>query len=101
MIKKKENSAKSLGSEFTIKLIWVIWPCAPQVCNLIFKKLTYYFLCRGKNVNNFLFSTELKFIKSEFELNLINSFISTFTIVQDIFLSECYIFYGICKSNGL
>ena len=31
IIKKKENSAKSLGREFKIRLIWVIWPCAPQV----------------------------------------------------------------------
>ena len=31
MIRKKENSAKSLGKELTISLNWVIWPCAPQV----------------------------------------------------------------------
>ena len=29
--RKKTNSSKSLGNEFTIKLSWVIWPCAPQV----------------------------------------------------------------------
>ena len=29
--RKKTNSSKSLGKEFTKKLIWVIWPCAPQV----------------------------------------------------------------------
>ena len=31
IIRKNENSAKSLGKELTISLIWVIWPCAPQV----------------------------------------------------------------------
>ena len=30
-IRKKENSAKSLGKEFTMILNRVIWPCAPQV----------------------------------------------------------------------
>ena len=29
--RKKMNSSKSLGKEFTIRLSWVIWPCAPQV----------------------------------------------------------------------
>ena len=29
--RKKTNSNRSLGKEFTIKLMWVIWPCAPQV----------------------------------------------------------------------
>ena len=29
---KKMNSSKSLGKGFTIRLSWVIWPCAPQVC---------------------------------------------------------------------
>ena len=44
---KKINSSKSLGKEFTIRLIWVIWPCAPQVYK--FKKnITNYFSCRGK-----------------------------------------------------
>jgi hypothetical protein len=32
--RKKTNSSKSLGKEFTIRLIWVIWPCAPQVYKL-------------------------------------------------------------------
>ena len=34
-IKKKENSARSLGNEFT--MIWnrVILPCAPQVINFL------------------------------------------------------------------
>ena len=36
---KKANSASSLGSEFTIRFNWVIWPCAPQVY-LIFKNIT-------------------------------------------------------------
>ena len=31
IIRKKENSAKSLGKELTISFNWVIWPCAPQV----------------------------------------------------------------------
>ena len=31
---KKTNSSKSLGKEFTIRLNWVIWPCAPQVYKL-------------------------------------------------------------------
>ena len=31
--RKKINSSKSLGREFTKRLIWVIWPCAPQVFN--------------------------------------------------------------------
>ena len=30
---KKENSARSLGRELTIRLSWVILPCAPQVIN--------------------------------------------------------------------
>ena len=30
-VRIKTNSSKSLGNEFTMKLIWVIWPCAPQV----------------------------------------------------------------------
>ena len=29
--RKKTNSSKSLGKELTKKLMWVIWPCAPQV----------------------------------------------------------------------
>ena len=29
--KKNTNSSKSRGRELTIKLSWVIWPCAPQV----------------------------------------------------------------------
>ena len=36
-IKKNVNSNKSLGKELTIKLNWVILPCAPQVYK-IFKK---------------------------------------------------------------
>ena len=28
---KKENSARSLGRELTIRFNWVILPCAPQV----------------------------------------------------------------------
>ena len=32
--RKKTNSSKSLGKEFTIRLRWVIWPCAPQVFKL-------------------------------------------------------------------
>ena len=38
IIKNKENSAKSLGKELTISLIWVIWPCAPQVYLINFEK---------------------------------------------------------------
>ena len=38
MIRNNENSAKSLGREFTIKLSWVIWPCAPQVIKVCLKK---------------------------------------------------------------
>ena len=34
---KNENSARSLGSELTIRFNWVIWPCAPQVTNFFFK----------------------------------------------------------------
>ena len=31
---KNVNSSKSLGKEFTNRLIWVILPCAPQVNKL-------------------------------------------------------------------
>ena len=37
IMRKNENSAKSLGNELTMSLSWVIWPCAPQV-DLIFRK---------------------------------------------------------------
>ena len=61
IIKKKENSAKSLGREFNSKLIWVIWPCAPQVFdNFYFANLTYYFQRWGNFINYFLFSKEFK-----------------------------------------
>ena len=56
-IKKKENSAKSLGKELTIILNWVILPCAPQVIN-IFINLTYFYFSRGNIGNIFLFSKE-------------------------------------------
>ena len=59
-IKKKENSAKSLGREFTNKLIWVIWPCAPQVIKISYEKLTYNFMSWGKIINYFLFSKEFR-----------------------------------------
>ena len=35
--RKNTNSSKSLGRELTKKLMWVIWPCAPQV--FIFQKI--------------------------------------------------------------
>ena len=44
--RKKTNSSKSLGKEFTIRLSWVIWPCAPQVYK-ISKNITKKFFFGG------------------------------------------------------
>jgi len=45
--RKKTNSSKSLGKEFTIRFNWVIWPCAPQVYKFL-KNITKKFFFGGK-----------------------------------------------------
>ena len=58
MIRKNENSARSLGKEFTISFSRVIWPCAPQV-KKISQNLADKFFSWGNSTCNFLFSKEL------------------------------------------
>ena len=60
--RKKTNSSKSLGKEFTIRLRWVIWPCAPQVY-YYWENITNYFFRRGKYKFFFLFSKDFRKVK--------------------------------------
>ena len=75
-MRKKENSAKSLGKELTISFSWVIWPCAPQVF-FISKNLTKKNLGRGKFLNFFLFSKEFRkiLLLSHFFIKYINHYL--------------------------
>ena len=77
IIRKKENSAKSLGKELTISFSWVIWPCAPQVY-LFSENLTQKNISRGNLQDFFLFSKEFRKILflSQFLFN--KKFIVTF-----------------------
>ena len=59
-IKKNVNSNKSLGKELTIKLNWVILPCAPQVYKF-FKNITKKKFFWASNWYFFLFSKDFVF----------------------------------------
>ena len=83
IIKKKENSAKSLGKELTISFIWVIWPCAPQVY-LFWKNLTQKNISRGNLLDFFLFSKEFRkfIIWFFFAINIVNNYFWWVLIIQ-------------------